>query len=148
MKPRITRRRLIAGTAGFGAGVLILPDLNTRAYAANDKLNLALVGCGNRGGNLLDSYLRIGENVVALCDVNQQKAGDAYSRFPEVPKFHDFRKMLDKMGNRIDAVVVATPDHTHAAASADPPANRRHVPVVPAGLLTPVLAGPAPPPTV
>lgn len=48
MNPRITRRRLIAGAAGFGAGALVLPGLNTRAYAANDRLNLALVGCGNR----------------------------------------------------------------------------------------------------
>ena len=60
MKPRITRRRLVAGAAGFGAGMLFLPGLNARAYVANERLNLALVGCGNRGGNLLDSFLRIG----------------------------------------------------------------------------------------
>ena len=44
MKARITRRRLVAGAVGFGPGVLILPGLNARAYAANEKLNLALVG--------------------------------------------------------------------------------------------------------
>ena len=68
MEPKITRRRLVAGAAGVGAGVLLLPGINARAYAANEKLNLALVGCGNRGGNLLESFLRIGEKVVALCD--------------------------------------------------------------------------------
>ena len=83
MKPRITRRRLVAGAAGFGAGVLVLPGISARAYAANEKLNLALVGCGGRGGNLLESFQRIGENIVALCDVNQQRAGQDV---PEGPR--------------------------------------------------------------
>jgi cell division GTPase FtsZ len=86
MKAEITRRRLIAGAAGVGAGVLILPGVSARAYAANEKLNLALVGCGNRGGNLLESFLRIGENVVALCDVNQQRAAKTFQKAPDVPK--------------------------------------------------------------
>jgi cell division GTPase FtsZ len=70
---------LLAGAAGLGAGVLVLPGVSARAYTANEKLNLALVGCGGRGGNLLDSFLRIGENVVALCDANQQRAASARS---------------------------------------------------------------------
>ena len=89
-KARITRRSLVAGAVGFGAGVLIVPGINARAYAANDRLNLALVGCGNRGGNLLDSFLRIGENVVALCDVNQQRAAKTFQKAPDVPEHLDY----------------------------------------------------------
>lgn len=118
MKPRIARRRLIAGAAGFGAGVLILPGLNARAYAANEKLNLALVGCGNRGGNLLESFLRIGENVVALCDVNQLRAARTFQKAPNVPRHLSYRKLLEDNSRHIDAVIVATTDHHHAPCSA------------------------------
>jgi len=96
MKAEITRRRLIAGAAGFGAGVLILPGVNARTYAANEKLNLALVGCGNRGGNLLESFLRIGENVVALCDVNQQRAAKTFQKAPDVPKHLDLGAHINR----------------------------------------------------
>jgi siroheme synthase (precorrin-2 oxidase/ferrochelatase) len=118
MKPRITRRRLVAGAAGFGAGVLLLPGTSARAYAANEKLNLALVGCGNRGGNLLESFLHIGEKVVALCDVNRQRAAKTFQKAPDVPKHVDYRKMLEEHGRHIDAVLVATTDHHHAPCSA------------------------------
>jgi hypothetical protein len=118
MKPAISRRRMLARAAGFGAGVLLLPYASARAYAANEKLNLALVGCGNRGGNLLDSFSRIGENVVAMCDVNRQRAAKTFQRAPDVPKHVDYRKMLQENSPRIDAVLVATTDHHHAPCSA------------------------------
>ena len=57
-------------------------------------------------------------HTAALCDVNEGKSRAMYARFPDVPKFHDFREMLERMGDRIDGVVVATPDHTHAVATA------------------------------
>lgn len=118
MKPGITRRRLVAGAAGFSAGMLLLPSTSVRAYAANEKLNLALVGCGNRGGNLLENFLRVGENVVALCDVNQQRAAKTFQKAPDVPKHLDYRKMLEEHSRRIDGVLVAATDHHHAPCSA------------------------------
>ena len=117
-KARITRRSLVAGAVGFGAGVLIVPGIHARAYAANEKVNLALLGCGNRGGNLLDSFLRIGENVVALCDVNQQRAAKTFQKAPDVPKHLDYRRMLEENSRHIDAVLVATNDHHHAPCAA------------------------------
>jgi predicted dehydrogenase len=60
----------------------------------------------------------LGENLVALCDVDESKNPDAYQQCPQARKFRDFRKMLEVMGREIDAVIVATPDHTHAVASA------------------------------
>jgi len=59
-----------------------------------------------------------GENVVALCDVDQKRAAAAFARFPRAKKYRDFRKMLDQLQRQIDAVVISTPDHTHAPAAA------------------------------
>lgn len=126
MNASVSRRRFLAGALG-STGLVILPHgSSARTYAANEKLNLAHVGVGGRGGQLLMGFSSQ-ENSVALCDVNGQKAAEAFRRFPDPPKFHDFREMLDKMGNRIDAVVVATPDHTHAVASAAAIRAGKHV---------------------
>ncbi len=78
----------------------------------NDRLNLAFVGVGGRGysGGLMNLK---DQNVVALCDVDDARAAAAYKSFPAVPRFRDYRQLLDKLGNRIDGVVVSTPDHMH-----------------------------------
>lgn len=57
-----------------------------------------------------------GEDIVALCDVDDNRAAKSFEEHPKARRFKDFRQMFDKMANEIDAVVVATPDHTHAAA--------------------------------
>lgn len=117
MESRLTRRAFVRGAALGGAGVLVLRDpLSARTYAANEKLNVALVGAGGRGKELVGTFARM-EALVALCDVNESKAAAVYKEYPDVPTFHDFRVMLDQMGPTIDAVVVATPDHTHAVVS-------------------------------
>src|SRR5690606_10982904 len=55
------------------------------------------------------------ENIVALCDVDEAQAAKTFARFPDVPKFKDYRAMLREMDDQIDAVVVSTPDHMHYA---------------------------------
>jgi len=118
MRQRMTRRGFLRGAALGGAGVVILKDaLSARAYAANEKLNLACVGCGGRGRELLLTFSERA-NIVAMCDVNDSRATEMYRKFPDVPKYKDFRKMLDEKGKEIDAVTVATPDHVHAVISA------------------------------
>jgi len=145
MKMSISRRRFLAGAALGGAGLLALRNsASARSYQANEKLNVALVGCGGRGDWFVDTIPRM-ENVVALCDVNDRKVAEAFKHWEEFGKryaasphdwerraseafkrlgetkpktFYDFRKMLEEMVKTIDAVVVATPDHTHAVASA------------------------------
>ena len=97
---------------------MVLRDsASAQGVKANAKLNLAHVGCGGRGRELIGGLSRQ-ENSVALCDVNESRAAQTFKNFPDLPRFQDFREMLDKMGKEIDAVVVATPDHTHAVASA------------------------------
>jgi predicted dehydrogenase len=78
-----------------------------------EKLNIALVGVGGRGA---DNHKSVGsENIVALCDVDENHLGEAAKRSPQAKTYDDFRRMFDALHKNIDAVVVSTPDHTHAA---------------------------------
>lgn len=114
---KLTRRRLLQGLTSSAAGFLILKNSRSaRAYAANDQLNIALIGVGGRGKWYVDVIPKQA-HVVAFCDVNDSKATAAYREHPEVPKFRDFRELLDKRQAEIDGVIVATPDHTHAIAA-------------------------------
>ena len=85
------------------------------SQSANEKLNVALIGCGGRGAANLAGVR--GENVVALCDVDQRRAADTFKKYAGVKKFRDYRKMLDTMDRQIDAVVVSAPNHIHVPAS-------------------------------
>ena len=115
--PRQTRRAFLRDAALGGAGLLILSSSRSaRTFAANAKLNVAIVGVGGRGKWYVDVIPRQA-NVVALCDVNDSKAAAAYRKHPSVRKFHDFRVMLDKMDKETEGVIVAAPDHIHAVAS-------------------------------
>jgi hypothetical protein len=78
---------------------------------ASEKLNIAGVGIGGRGAGDLDEVGT--ENIVALCDVDDKYAAKTFERYPNAKRYRDFRKMLDAQKD-IDAVIVATPDHTHA----------------------------------
>jgi len=116
MRGQISRRDFVR-KAVLGTGVLILANSRSaRTFAAHEKLNIALIGVGGRGKWFVDTIPKT-ENVVALCDVNESKAEAAYKLLPNQPRYHDFRKMLDEMNKQIDAVTVATPDHTHAIAA-------------------------------
>jgi len=127
MSARVSRRRFLGSSAALGAGLTILPGGLVRGYAANERLGVALVGLSGRGQWFVETVPHIGENVVALCDVNQRRAAGAFARFPEVPKFQDFRKMLAEKGKQIDAVFVSTPDHTHAVVCAAAMRSGKHV---------------------
>ncbi|MCY3024513.1 MAG: Gfo/Idh/MocA family oxidoreductase, partial [Planctomycetota bacterium] len=127
MSRTVTRRSVLKGLAQSAASVLLLENaLAARSYAANEKLNLAHIGVGGRGTELLGSFCTQA-NVVALCDVNKSKAQRMFDKFPAAPRFEDFRKMLDEKAKEIDAVVVATPDHTHAVAAVAAMKAGKHV---------------------
>jgi len=78
----------------------------------NEKLNIAAIGVGGMGA--ANIYACKGENIVALCDVDEVRAADTFKAYPKARKYTDFRRMFDKEDKQIDAVIVATPDHTHA----------------------------------
>ena len=118
MKQILNRRRFLSQSSTAGVGLLILRNSRTAfAYDANSKLNIAGIGVGGQGRSSLDAFHRMGNNLVALCDVDTQRAGDIYQKHPDAKPYQDFRKMFDQMEKKIDAVLVATPDHTHAVAA-------------------------------
>ena len=114
---RISRRHfffgsLLAGViprVGFGS----VPSLRALGYQSpNEKLNIAGIGAG--GQALGDLRQHATENIVALADVDWARGAQGFQTFPKATKYKDFRQMLDKDGKSIDAVVIGTPDHTHA----------------------------------
>ena len=103
MKTRINRRGFLSKSATAGAGLLILRNSRLAfAYEANSKLNIAGIGVGGQGRGSLDAFYSMGNNLVALCDVDAKRAGDIYEKHPEAKPYQDFRKMFDQMEKQID----------------------------------------------
>jgi len=113
----ITRRHFLRST-GLGTGLLLLSSSRQAfAYDANSKLNVAAIGVAGQGRGNIDNVAACGENIVALCDVDHAYAADTFKKYPAAKVYRDYRRMLDGMGQGIDAVIVSTPDHTHAVAA-------------------------------
>jgi predicted dehydrogenase len=106
---------LLAGAipaAGFGS----TPSLKRLGYKSpNEKLNIASIGAGGRAFADIEECSH--ENIVALTDPDEKRAEKGFKLYPNVPKYKDFRVMLDKEGKNIDAVIVACPDHVHGSAA-------------------------------
>jgi len=145
-----------AGRAAAGF-VILRDSRSVWGYPANEKLNIAVVGVGGMGAWNLANFagenvefsrgMRVkpssqpemtGENIVALCDTDERSEeasapgrrnppGTALARYGQAKKFNDYRQMLDEMDREIDAVVVTTPDHTHAPASLAAMQRGKHV---------------------
>jgi hypothetical protein len=109
----LSRRNFMKTASAFSAGAVFIPHLIS--CSPSKKLNIAVVGVGGRGKANWSSCPE--ENIVALCDVDENRAAEGFSTFPNARRFKDFRKMFDEMGGEIDAVLISTPDHTHFAAT-------------------------------
>lgn len=135
---RITRRQFISASLGTAAAWSVLPA-GSLAWAtqrtpalvpANRPLRLAFAGIGNRGLEMLKTFASTNlTSVAALCDVDLDAPHTAEARelFPKAPRFRDLRTMLDRTGTEIDAVVIATPDHTHFPLAMHAMASGKHV---------------------
>ncbi len=111
MKHRINRRAFLKQGAKATAGVMLLRSGILKAgQSPSDKLNIAIIGVGGRGGGNMDNVKS--ENIVALCDVNDKNLGEAAKQFPSAKTYTDWRKCLEQKD--IEAVVCSTTDHTHA----------------------------------
>ncbi len=107
----LNRRKFLNQSFLAGAGFWLAADpAMARACRANEKLNLGIVGVAGRGGDNLQEVA--GQNIVALCDIDDNNLAGAAKQFPDAKTYSDFRRMLEQKD--IDAVVVSTPDHTHA----------------------------------
>ncbi|MCX6907094.1 MAG: Gfo/Idh/MocA family oxidoreductase [Verrucomicrobia bacterium] len=124
----LSRRRFLKATAGAAFSFQVVP----RHVLGGDgktppsrKLNIAAIGAGGQAAADLKNMAD--ENIVALCDVDDQRAAEMFKKFPEAKRYKDFRKMLDGMDKKIDAVLVGTPDHTHAVAAMAAMKRGKHV---------------------
>lgn len=116
---RSNRRRFLKQSAAAAAAVSSLSVVPAWAQSPNEKLNVAFVGVRGRGGANLAGVAAVETtNVVALCDVDANNLEEAAKQHSQAKQYRDFRKMLEEMADGIDAVVVSTPDHTHAPAAA------------------------------
>ncbi|MBI5084894.1 MAG: Gfo/Idh/MocA family oxidoreductase [Acidobacteria bacterium] len=91
---------------------MIVPAGLVRGYAANQKLSLGIIGVAGIGGVNARTFKALGENITALCDVDAKILDKRGAEYPEARKYGDFRKMIEK--EKLDGVIVATPDHHHA----------------------------------
>ncbi len=116
----MTRRDLIT-TAGAAA---MTAASQARVLGANNRMSIALIGCGARGNQLLPHFQKLNEApLTAVCDVYRARAEKSQALAPGAKLFGDHRKLLEMPG--LDAVVIATPDHWHAAIAIDAPQRRR-----------------------
>ena len=112
MKTRVdSRRQFLKTSAIISGGYWVGTSAVSRAASPNEKLNVACIGVGGRGSANVKGVRN--ENIVAMCDVDEKKAGERFEQFDKARKYQDFRVMLDKLDKQIDGVVISTPDHTH-----------------------------------
>jgi predicted dehydrogenase len=134
----VSRREFVSRAVHGSAALMMLPGASrrqapvtpARAAASDVRLRTAFIGIGNRGGDLVKTFAATERvSIVAFCDVDPDAPHTAESRrlFPSVPVFRDFRVMFDKMGAEFDAVVVATPDHSHFPPAMQAMSRGKHV---------------------
>lgn len=124
MKSSLTRRQFLKRSAAIGAGASLAgPYVAFGRISPNAKLNIGVVGTAHRAAADIKGVQS--ENIVAICDVDQSFLDQAHKEFPAARRYTDFRKMLEQKD--IDAVVIGTPDHTHAVATVAALQSGRHV---------------------
>ena len=125
----ITRRKFMKGAAAASTLTILPAGIYGKSVPSgntpNNRLNIALVGVGGRGTSAFRELYD--QNIVALCDVDDARVEASFEKaigtpsefaeylnnLPNIPRYKDFRRMFDEMGDAIDAVVVSTPDHMH-----------------------------------
>ena len=123
---KVSRRKFM-GTAVAVSAFTIVPRYvlgGVKYKAPSEKLNIAGVGVGGMGKSNIKNCRS--ENIIALCDVDTAYASGTFKAYPKAKQYVDYREMLDKESD-IDAVVIATPDHTHAVIAMAAIAAGKHV---------------------
>jgi predicted dehydrogenase len=131
MKNRLTltRRNFLRAAGASVTAFTLVPSHVVGAGAQpspSEKLNIAGIGVGGMGAGDINAVSG-GNNIVALCDVDLRRSESTFAKYPGARQYQDFRRMFDEMGKSIDAVVVATPDHTHAVAAMAAMKHGKHV---------------------
>ena len=116
MNRTLTRRQFVRSAAAATAGVWLAGCVSStpRKLSANDKLNIGIIGTGNRARSNISGVDQ--ENIAALCDIDDNFLAAAKEKYPQARVYNDFRKLLEQKD--LDAIVISTADHTHAVATA------------------------------
>jgi predicted dehydrogenase len=127
--PALSRRDFMGAAAAVAAFTIVPRHVLGGAGQTppSEKVNVAAIGAGGMGGGNTNACAEAGANIVALCDVDWDRAAETFKKFPDARKYKSFVEMLDKEGKNIDAVIVATPDHMHAIASIAAMKRGKHV---------------------
>ena len=122
----ITRREFLQ-TSAASAAVLAAPAI-VRARGLNSKLQIAGIGCDGKGWSDIHEMSTHGSTrLIGLCDVDLARTEKVRKLQPDAPVFQDYRELFDKLGDKIDAVTVSTPDHTHALITMEALRRGKHV---------------------
>ena len=123
-----SRRDFLKKAAVAAAGLTIVPSKTIAGLghkAPSDTMNIVGIGIGGKGHpNLVGMKT---ENIIGLCDIDWKYAKNCFEEFPDAKRYWDWRKMFDELGDQIDGVMIATPDHTHATIAATALTMGKHV---------------------
>jgi predicted dehydrogenase len=127
MIPVVDRRSFLYGASVAGFGILAQGRRSwAGGVAPNEVLSIACIGVGGKGKSDSQHAAKFGK-IVAVCDIDEKRAAENFERFKDAKRFYDYRKLLEEMGPKIDAVVVSTPDHHHAVAAVTAMRIGKHV---------------------
>ncbi len=124
------RREFLASTlAAIASVTIVAPEVlgGPGKIPPSDQFRFVQIGAGGKGASDLKSTINAGGIAVALCDVDVQRAGKMYENHPDLPRFTDYRQMLDELQTEYDGVVVSTPDHLHGVQALDAMRRGKHV---------------------
>lgn len=128
----VTRRQILAGASAAFAfqilrrGAVAAPEAAPQA-PVGEPVNLAAVGIGGIGKAQIPSCVGVGFRVAAMCDIDDAYAAPMYDKYPDARRYRDFREMLESEDDKIDAVYIGTPDHTHAIVALEAFRRKKHV---------------------
>ena len=117
---RVSRRSLLKSAAASSVAFTIVPRHvlgGAGVIAPSERVRMAGIGCGGMGGGDIGTFTRLGCELIALCDVDDERGAGTFNAHPQARRYRDFRELLDKEAQNIDAVTVGTPDHIHAVAT-------------------------------
>jgi predicted dehydrogenase len=132
MSSKTNRRDFLKNTGAAAAGgvgfwIAGRQSIWAQEKGPNAKVNVAVIGAGGKGAGEIQGVLKAGDNIVALCDVDEKSLDAGSKAAPDAKRYHDYREMFDKEAKNFDAVTVSTPDHHHFPASILAIKNKKHV---------------------
>lgn len=125
---RTTRRSFIQSAAAVSAGGYFVANQRTYAESKspNEKVQIVWIGVGGKGHSDVNQADQAGK-VIGICDIDANTLANAAEKLPDAEQFADYREMIEKLGDKIDAVGVSTPDHSHFPAAMLAMKNKKHV---------------------